>query len=516
MNNNSNNHFYFINNNNNNDNVGQYHENNHNNNASKNNENNGVYIIHSDGLSSSADALNIQNILHSHSYSQNNINNNNNNNHFYQQQQQPQLQQQQQFQDINQNVNVGGTSNYFRTLVSGKKKRFIQDGFNLDLSYITERIIAMGYPADSSVHKMFRNDISHVYNFLKPTIKIIGKLVRYTCTQRNNNINNNNNLSIILLDYIIDKWLSEHPENVVAIHCKAGKGRTGTVISSYLVHMLKNNVPEVFATSDAILSTTLGFFNSMRSKSGECVTVPSQKRYVGYYISYLRNEISYQSLLNPPIYRVANIELLFLPSSIHLTSIEIHNRYNPNIKSLPIILHKKNSTLYMDSTQSIFRIVVHTSFIKEPLPTDNGITTLSFGRSILDGATHGALDDNRFSNDFQLKIALESVTQQHYPITVARSRSLSESPAMQNLTVPLELCPPPIPDRSKKPLLLYQHNNNNNNNNNQTQQHNIGNIPYSLSESEISKNRYSTSSSSSSSSSTNTHLSSSYDNEYIL
>ncbi len=31
----------------------------------------------------------------------------------------------------------------------------------------------------------------------------------------------------------VDNFLSSHEENVVAVHCKAGKGRTGVVISSY-------------------------------------------------------------------------------------------------------------------------------------------------------------------------------------------------------------------------------------------------------------------------------------------
>ena len=36
-----------------------------------------------------------------------------------------------------------------RGLVAGKKNRYKQDGIVLDLSYITDRIIAMSYPAFS-------------------------------------------------------------------------------------------------------------------------------------------------------------------------------------------------------------------------------------------------------------------------------------------------------------------------------------------------------------------------------
>lgn len=48
--------------------------------------------------------------------------------------------------------------NYIREKVSGKKKRFIKEGYNLDLTYVTKRIIAMSYPGEG-LEGLYRNPI---------------------------------------------------------------------------------------------------------------------------------------------------------------------------------------------------------------------------------------------------------------------------------------------------------------------------------------------------------------------
>lgn len=55
--------------------------------------------------------------------------------------------------------------NFIRELYSNKKNRLKDGNYNLDLTYITPRIIAMQYPS-SGFETTFRNNIKDVSNFL--------------------------------------------------------------------------------------------------------------------------------------------------------------------------------------------------------------------------------------------------------------------------------------------------------------------------------------------------------------
>jgi phosphatidylinositol-3,4,5-trisphosphate 3-phosphatase/dual-specificity protein phosphatase PTEN len=55
---------------------------------------------------------------------------------------------------------------FVKKIVSGKRIRTKQHGLDLDITYITDRILAMSFPADDWKEKSYRNNISDVSTFL--------------------------------------------------------------------------------------------------------------------------------------------------------------------------------------------------------------------------------------------------------------------------------------------------------------------------------------------------------------
>ena len=184
-------------------------------------------------------------------------------------------------------------SSLVRQLVSKSKNRFCFDGFDLDLTYITPKIIAMGKPS-TSIEGIYRNSVEEVQQFFNTRHKNHYKV--YNLCQENNYPDNvfyaqgyypfqDHEAPPLELIYPFcqdaKKFLDESEENVVAIHCKAGKGRTGTFISCLLLYL------HVFDTAAQCLS----YYGMMRAEDGKGVTIPSQIRYVYYFEKIIKNNI---------------------------------------------------------------------------------------------------------------------------------------------------------------------------------------------------------------------------------
>lgn len=50
---------------------------------------------------------------------------------------------------------------WVRSIVSGNRRRFEDNKYNLDITYITNRVLAMSFPA-SGFEMMYRNNIAEV------------------------------------------------------------------------------------------------------------------------------------------------------------------------------------------------------------------------------------------------------------------------------------------------------------------------------------------------------------------
>jgi phosphatidylinositol-3,4,5-trisphosphate 3-phosphatase/dual-specificity protein phosphatase PTEN len=51
--------------------------------------------------------------------------------------------------------------NFLRKIVSGKRKRLTTDKYDLDITYVTNRVCGMSFPA-SGFEKCYRNNINDV------------------------------------------------------------------------------------------------------------------------------------------------------------------------------------------------------------------------------------------------------------------------------------------------------------------------------------------------------------------
>ncbi|KAL5209332.1 hypothetical protein ABZP36_004955 [Zizania latifolia] len=191
-----------------------------------------------------------------------------------------------------------------RHMVSQNKRRYQEGGFDLDMTYITENIIAMGFPAGDLSSGLFgyfegfyRNHMEEVIRFFELHHK--GKYKVYNlCSERLYDASlfegkvacfpfDDHNCPpiqlVISFCYSAYSWLKEDIENVVVVHCKAGKARTGLMISSLLLYL------KFFPTAEE----SIEYYNQKRCVDGKGLILPSQIRYVKYFeriLTYFNGE----------------------------------------------------------------------------------------------------------------------------------------------------------------------------------------------------------------------------------
>jgi len=186
------------------------------------------------------------------------------------------------------------TANLIKRLVSKQKRRYQDENFDLDMSYITDRVIAMGFPS-VGCETIYRNSITDVINFFH--IKHNDKVKIYNLCLEKERIYNKNLFSKsqvglfpatdhnpcpikLILEFCLDicLYLLKNPKGVAAIHCKAGKGRTGVMICSYLI----------FSRLCETSEKAFRYYARIRTTDNTGVTIPSQKRYIKYFETFLQ------------------------------------------------------------------------------------------------------------------------------------------------------------------------------------------------------------------------------------
>ena len=204
---------------------------------------------------------------------------------------------------------------FYKHLVSKKKRRYQDSEFDLDMAYITDRVIAMGYPS-VGLEAIYRNDVNDVIAFFEKKHK--GNVKIYNlCLEKDRiyekklflrskvalfpSLDHNPCSVKLLLEFCVDicLFLTLNLDSVAAVHCKAGKGRTGVMICCYLVFsgLCKN-------TEEAV-----NYYGVMRTTNMKGVTIPSQIRYIRYFETFLK-----ANFYAPYIYLIPKIikEHLFL------------------------------------------------------------------------------------------------------------------------------------------------------------------------------------------------------------
>ncbi|XP_021106289.1 tensin-2 isoform X4 [Heterocephalus glaber] len=171
--------------------------------------------------------------------------------------------------------------------------------WDLDLTYVTERILAAAFPArpDEQRHRGHLRELAHVLQS-----KHRDKYLLFNLSEKRHDLNRLNpkvqdfgwpELHAPPLDKLcsickaMETWLSADTQNVVVLYCKGSKGKLGVIVSAYM------HYSKISAGADQALATL-----TMRKFCEDKVATelqPSQRRYISYFSGLLSGSIRMNS-----------------------------------------------------------------------------------------------------------------------------------------------------------------------------------------------------------------------------
>nr|XP_020448304.1 tensin-2-like isoform X2 [Monopterus albus] len=171
--------------------------------------------------------------------------------------------------------------------------------YDFDLTYITERIISVFFLPDLEEQR-YRRNLQEVASMLKS--KHQDKFLLLNLSEKRHDITRLNpkvqdygwpDLHAPPLDRIcamckaMEIWLTSDPNNVVVLHCKGNKGKTGVIVASYM------HYSKISSGADQAL-TTLAMRKFCEDKVSSSLQ-PSQNRYIYYFGGLLSGTIKMNS-----------------------------------------------------------------------------------------------------------------------------------------------------------------------------------------------------------------------------
>ena len=190
-----------------------------------------------------------------------------------------------------------------RHLTGENKKRFVdlEANFDLDLAYVLPTLIAMSVPATGR-HALYRNPLREVIRFFEERHGPEGYLIVNCCPELPYDTSGFASGEVIRFDIqdhtpptmqqfvdFLNSVKDKPLERMLAVHCRGGKGRTGSICCAWLLYSKVCADADDALTLFALERTDL----SQGRKKIQGVDTPSQRRYVHQLDALLRAQNAY-------------------------------------------------------------------------------------------------------------------------------------------------------------------------------------------------------------------------------